>query len=140
MTRTYRHRRSVPRGLKVRDGDPCFCYDTDGKRYFTNGDFTGKEVRWHQWFSDVGWIRGLGYANLAYHMWLYAFFDGRKISHAIWQVKRFSSELGSGWRRISQYRRLSRKAYRRDSAMKICAEQWEKLPAKANNCGRHRAW
>lgn len=136
MSRTFRNRHSVPKGMKVRDGCGNVCYDSNGKRYWTNGDYTGANVSWRVWFPDVEWLWGHGDQILPYHLWKMALFGSRKMRHETWQVKRFGSGCGC-WKAATKYRYFAKKSYRCRSNMLVRGEEWEKLNSKGSSLTRH---
>ena len=112
--------------MKVRDGCGQNCYDSSGKSYWANGDFTGVSISWRRWYPNVEWVLGHGEQIHPYHTWKKAFFGDRKIRHEDWQVKRFGATC-SCWGARAQYRRFAEKSYRRWSNMAVHGSEWEKM-------------
>lgn len=126
MSRTYRHRHTVPKGHKaVNRDDGTVIIDENGDVVWTD-DHSGYHLQWRQFRMKVKWNPGYGFETNMLERWKKAWFGKQKIpvvKHCIKDFDRYGH-----YRTHKEWNRFRKKASRRKVKMKIQAMEFHDLP------------
>lgn len=126
MSRTYRHRHTVPKGYKVVDRDKDIAIlDKNGEVTWTQ-DFSGLYVRWRRYVMKGFWDYGRGHQTNSLEKWKSGWFGKQKIPEYKVAIKHFD---GMGrYYGFKEWERFNQKSRRRRENMKVHAWEFDDLP------------
>lgn len=126
MSRTYRHRHTVPKGYKAVDrAGHIVTIDENGEAVWTQ-DHGGRSVTWRRYAPQGTWVPGHGWESSMLERWKLSWFGKRKIptvSHCIRDYDNYSR-----YRSCKEWNHFEKKATRRRVKMRVRSEDFDLLP------------